>query len=79
MTVENAAYFVPKTENEISAGIDKFAEFREFNVLWSIAGGDPLRLDDAFELEYNTAHLSLARTAMEARFSRALHKQMTQQ
>ena len=41
---------------------------REFNVLYSLAGGNALELDRAFNMDYNTAHMVLYRRALEARY-----------
>ena len=59
---------------EIEAGIDKFNQFGEFNVLYNLASGDPLKLEDAFNLPYTEAFLTLARKAEEARYAKRLRK-----
>lgn len=60
-------------EDEIKAGIKNFDVLREFNVLYALANGNPLDLDRAFNLDYNTAHLYLTRRAIEARYTDKLN------
>lgn len=50
------------------AGVKKFEALKEFNVLYSLAGGNALELDRAFNLDYNTAHMVLYRRALESRY-----------
>jgi hypothetical protein len=63
---------------EVEAGIDRFNQFAEFNVIYSLADGDISKYEAVFNLSYDEAFITLARKAEEARYSKRLRKVMKQ-
>jgi hypothetical protein len=74
VTKESNVLRVPHDEMEIQAGIKNFDKFAEFNVIYSLSGGDVTKYNAVFNLEYNEAFITLYRKAEEARYTSKLNK-----
>lgn len=70
---------VPPDEIELRAGMHEFDKFGEFNVIYSLAGGDFTKFDAAFNLEYRVAYETLKHKAEEARYQKRLNKLLQQE
>lgn len=65
---------VPPDEDEVEAGISRFDKFKNFNVIYSLAGGDITKFDIIFNVSYAEAFTTLYRKAEELRYSKKLNK-----
>jgi hypothetical protein len=76
LDVEKSVINVKRTAEEIEAGISTFDELKQFNVLYALAKTYSITPDEAFNLDYSTAFLTLVRQSKEAVFQKKLQEVM---
>jgi len=72
-TKESKHLTLQPTSDERAAGVSEmFEKYGAFNLLYSLAKGDPLKLDEAFNLNLSVAFTTLMRWQDEERARRAM-------
>ena len=72
-TKESKYLTLQPTSDERAAGVSEmFEKYGAFNLLYSLAKGDPLKLDEAFNLNLSVAFTTLMRWQDEERARRAM-------
>lgn len=66
--IENVKLHNPPTTDQIQAGINEFDQYGVMNTVKALAGGDVLKYEEVFEIEYNIVFTHMAMNTTQAKF-----------
>lgn len=72
LTVEKSVLKIKRDSEEVEAGVSTFDELKQFNTIYAITQAYGITPDEAFDMDYGTAFLTLVMKAKEANFAKRM-------